>query len=192
MVPSTLSCSNTWTSAWACCGATSVPDVRVGASVSVPFTNDDDANCVSPSVTGATWAAEDFDVVVVFPDTVGSWATARSRICCSWPPFCKSPITFTTSANLIGLACAGTATNSSKPVNVAIGRKTRVLIWLGTPSSRLQTAIFNSSLMCRKPDSRDTALTACRGYKPANPQGLVLSVRETELMRGGFQFQKRI
>ena len=128
MVPSTLSCWNTCTSPCGCCGETSVPATSVGASVSIPATLVDEANWVSPSATGATEAAEDFDAVSVVLDTLGSCETARRRMRCSWPPFCRSPITFTTSANLIGLACVGTATRSSKLIKVAIGRNTRVLI----------------------------------------------------------------
>ncbi len=40
-------------------------------------------------------------------------------------------MTFTTSANLIGLAWVGTATNNSKLATVLKLRKIRLLIWLG-------------------------------------------------------------
>src|SRR6266404_9084292 len=76
IVPSTLSCSKTCTSPWGCWGATSIPATSVGARASLLEGRDVDANRVSPSA-GATGAVEDFDALVVVPETLGSCATAR-------------------------------------------------------------------------------------------------------------------
>src|SRR5260370_38872987 len=102
----------------------------------------------------------------------------------------------TTSTNLIGLACVGTATNSSKLSIVEKVRINRVLMWLGTPSSSHSKRQFrcSSALGTQKPKTifADTATQLAVGTSLRHPCGLVLPVRETELMRRVFQFQKRI
>src|SRR5713101_6626535 len=69
IVPSTLSCSKTWTSP-CCCGATSVPEVSDGANVSVPA-SDDVFVGASPSRAGATGAVEVREVLPPVPEVLG-------------------------------------------------------------------------------------------------------------------------
>src|SRR2546421_7642706 len=90
------------------------------------------AACVtSPSVAGAVALLADDELFWrEVSGAVGSWVT-RSRSCVVWLPFCRSPITLTTSAKLIGLAFVGTATSSKRLAMVLTWRKMRLLMWLG-------------------------------------------------------------
>src|SRR5437660_3568825 len=111
---------------WGCWGATSVPATSEGATLSVAPAAAESGRA-SPPVNGAATPADVLEDEPVFRGTLGSCATRR-RSCSTWLLRCKSAMTFTTSTNLIGLACAGTATNNSKLIIVAIGRKKQVFI----------------------------------------------------------------
>src|SRR5262252_2998528 len=82
MVPSTESWVNTCTLLCGCCAVTSIPEVKFPVrtgSVTI-------AGTVPPDGVEGFWVP-----------VVGSCNAARSLSCCSWPPFCKSPITLMTS-----------------------------------------------------------------------------------------------
>ena len=74
-------------------------------------------------------------------------------------------MTFTTSANLIGLAWDGTATSNNKLATMLAWRKMRLFMWLGN-SLLKSVAIFGVRHSGFLFSFFDTKNTACRGYKP--------------------------
>ena len=104
-------------------------------------------------------------------------------------------MTLITSANLIGLACVGTATSNNKLSMVDKVRNIRVLMWLGTllksfkSSNRADLPAFGTR---NTVNCTDTARQPEIDFKPVIRFSAVLPVRETELMCGVFQFQEGI
>src|SRR2546426_12249845 len=109
--------------------------------MSVPATNDEFefefsvaasafAACVtSPSLVAAVPLAVDRELFSRELNGLVGSCVMRSRSCVVWLPFCRSPMTLTTSAKLIGLACVGTATSSKRLATVLTWRKMRFLMW---------------------------------------------------------------
>ena len=89
-------------------------------------------------------------------------------------------MTFTTSANLIGLACVGTATSSKRLETMLKWRKIRLLIWLGN-SLLKSLAAFVSGAGSKIPLILRHSEAACCGYKPFVTQMGLFSCKEKRL-----------
>src|ERR1043165_921069 len=84
-----------------------------------------------PLVDDEAASADDWeDLLWAFKGAERS-CVARNRSWLVWPPFSRSPMTLTTSANLIGLAWVGTATSNNKLAARLAWRKMRLFMWLG-------------------------------------------------------------